>query len=102
MPLVMHQGQATEFGMHGSTFRSFVAPARGSEQLCAWQFVVAPETAGTAHRVTHEEVLLVLAGAAHVRIDDTETEVGEADVVRVPAGATLRIDTTSAGCAHGW
>ena len=36
--------------VHGSTFSSFVAPSRGSTQLCAWQLRVPAGLTGAAHR----------------------------------------------------
>jgi len=41
---VFHQADAVPYETHGSRFRSYVAPSRGSEQLCAWQLTVPPPT----------------------------------------------------------
>jgi quercetin dioxygenase-like cupin family protein len=55
--------------VHGSTFSSFVAPSRGSAQLCAWQLNVPAGLRGVAHRPTREEVLLLLDGELTVTLD---------------------------------
>lgn len=100
MPLITG-GDAVAHHLHGSTFTSFVAPSHGSEQLCAWRLDVPADTRGVAHRVTHEEVLLVLAGSLSASIDDVDSIAGPGDVLRVPAGATFRVSTGDAP-ASAW
>jgi quercetin dioxygenase-like cupin family protein len=78
--------------VHGSTFSSFVAPSRGSTQLCAWQLRVPAGLTGAAHRPTREEVLLVLDGDLTITLDATATDLVAGDVVLVPAGSELRVD----------
>ncbi len=92
---------ATVHDLHGSTFTSYLAPSRGSEQLCAWRLDVPATTVGVAHRVTHEEVLLVLDGTLHVHLDGARQQAGPGDVVRVPAGSLFRVDT-GASAAGAW
>lgn len=90
MPVVT-SAEAETFALHGSVFRSFVAPSRGSSTLCAWHLEVTPGTVGVAHRPDREEVLLVLTGALTVDLDGTRTEAGPGDVVLVPAGSRLTV-----------
>src|SRR6476646_6435082 len=90
---VTHPADAIVHTMHGARFTSFVAPSSGSEQLCAWRLDLPAGTTGVAHRVTHEEVLLVLAGELHVAIDDRPSVASVGDVLRVPAGSAFRVDT---------
>jgi quercetin dioxygenase-like cupin family protein len=78
--------------VHGSTFSSFVAPSRGSTQLCAWQLRVPAGLTGAAHRPTREEVLLLLDGELTITLDGTATDLAAGDVVLVPAGSELRVD----------
>jgi mannose-6-phosphate isomerase-like protein (cupin superfamily) len=92
---------ANEFAMHGSTFRSVVAPSRGSVELCAWELVVAAGSAGAAHRPTREEVLRVLDGDLRITLDGQSERIGVGAVVLVPAGAQLRVDGGQAD-AHVW
>lgn len=89
---VIRPASAAVHQVHGSTFSSFVAPSRGSTQLCAWQLQVPAGLKGAAHRPTREEVLLLLAGELTVTIDGTATDLAAGDVVLVPAGSELRVD----------
>jgi quercetin dioxygenase-like cupin family protein len=89
---VIHPGQAADHEAHGSLFSSYVAPSRGSRQLCAWRLTVPAGLTGTAHRPTREEVLLVLDGDLTVSIDGQAARLAPGDVVLVPAESRLRVD----------
>ncbi len=101
MPIV-RESEAVPHRLHGATFHSFAAPARGSGELCAWRLEVAPGTEGVAHRVSREEVLLLLGGELTVTLDDVTTRVAAGEVVVVPAGAHFRLDNDSAEPATAW
>jgi quercetin dioxygenase-like cupin family protein len=92
---------AEPFEVHGSRFESYVSTARGGGSLCAWRLVVAPDSQGVAHRPSHEEVLLILAGEATVVIDGARATVRSGDVIHVPAGSELTIDGGPEG-ATAW
>jgi quercetin dioxygenase-like cupin family protein len=92
---------ATPFETHGSRFSAYVAPSRGSSQLCAWRLDVPAKLQGVAHRPSHEEVLLVLDGALHVTVDGDAFDAGVGDVVVVPANSELRVDGGDLG-ASAW
>lgn len=94
--------QATPFEIHGSRFSSYVAPARGSTQLCAWRLDVPAGTTGLPHVVSHEEVLLWLAGTAAVQLDGVVSAVEVGDVVFVPAGARFGVDNPGPTPAAAW
>lgn len=96
---VIRSADATVHQVHGSTFSSFVAPSRGSAQLCAWQLNVPPGLRGVAHRPTREEVLLLLEGELTVTVDGIATVLAAGDVVLVPANSELRVDSGTAGAA---
>ena len=89
---VIRPARAAVHQVHGSTFSSFVAPSRGSTQLCAWRLQVPAGLTGAAHRPTREEVLLLLAGELTITLDGTATDLAAGDVVLVPAGSELRVD----------
>ncbi len=93
--------EATLFETHGSSFRSYVSPSRGSSQLCAWQLTVPADLRGVAHRPTREEVLLVLAGDLIVTLDGVTSTLSVGDVALVTAGSELRVDAGAAG-ATAW
>lgn len=98
---VFDASDAIAYEVHGSRFRSFVSPTRGSEQLCAWQLAVPADTRGVAHRPTREEVLLVLSGTLLVTLDGTTTTLQPGDVAFVPADSELRVDAGPEG-ATAW
>jgi quercetin dioxygenase-like cupin family protein len=85
--------------VHGSTFSSFVAPSRGSAQLCAWRLTVPAGLHGVAHRPTREEVLLLLEGELTVTLDGIATVLATGDVILVPANSEVRVDGGTAGAA---
>ena len=101
MPVIRTR-DAVEHRLHGSTFHSFAAPRSGSRELCAWRLEVTAGTEGVAHRVTREEVFLLLGGELTVTLDGVTSRVGPGEVVMVPAGAELKVDNTSAGTATAW
>ena len=94
---VVRSTDAVEHEAHGSAFSSFVAPSRGSAQLCAWRLTVPADVKGVAHRPTREEVLLILDGAMRVTLDGEAADLGPGDVAVVPAGSEVCVDTGPAG-----
>ena len=99
---VVSVDEAVVFEAHGSRFHSYVAPSRGSRQLCAWRLEVPAGLRGVPHRPTREEVLLVLTGELTATIEDETTTVRAGEVAFVPAGARFGLDNTSAGPASAW
>jgi mannose-6-phosphate isomerase-like protein (cupin superfamily) len=76
----------------GSTkFTSLATPSRGSTDTAVWHVEIEPGTPATAHRLTREEVFVVLAGQAAVRIDGRDATAAAGDVVVVPAGVDFEI-----------
>lgn len=99
---VIRQAEAVRHEMHGATFASYVAPARGSEQLCAWRVSVPPGTHGQPHRVSHEEVFLVLSGSPRVTIDGRASDLAPGDVALVRAESSVQLDNRGAQQAVAW
>jgi quercetin dioxygenase-like cupin family protein len=96
---VIRCADATVHQVHGSTFSSFVAPSRGSAQICAWQLNVPAGLRGVAHRPTREEVMLLLEGELTVTLDGIANVLAVGDVVLVPANSEVRVDGGTAGAA---
>jgi quercetin dioxygenase-like cupin family protein len=99
---VIRERDAVQHQLHGATFNSFVAPSSGSSELCAWRLDVAPGTIGVPHRVSREEVLLVLTGELTATIDGVGTTARAGEVVFVPAGGQFALDNTSDSAATAW
>ncbi len=98
---VFRSADAVDHEVHGSTFSSYVAPARGSAQLCAWRLTLPADLHGVAHRPSREEVLLVLGGGLRITLDGEQADLAPGDVALVPAGSELRVDSGPDG-ATAW
>jgi quercetin dioxygenase-like cupin family protein len=101
MPIV-REHDAVQHKLHGSTFHSFAAPASGSSELCAWRLEVAAGTEGVAHRVSREEILLLMTGELIVTLDGVTAPLAPGEVLLVPAGGQLKVDNVSAAAATAW
>lgn len=99
---VLKERDAVAHRLHGAVFHSYAAPARGSAELCAWRLEVQPGVAGVPHRVSREEVFLVLSGALTVTLDGVAAEVTPGDVVLVPAGSSVAVGNRGDGPALMW
>lgn len=76
----------------GARFTSLATPTRGSTDTSVWLVDIAPGTPSTPHELTREEILVVLAGRAAVRIDGRPQEAGPGDAVVVPAGVPFALE----------
>jgi quercetin dioxygenase-like cupin family protein len=93
---------AGSFRLHGVEFHSYVNSSAGAAQLAAWRSEFAPNTTGQAHRMTHEEVLYLLAGRLEVEVDDERFTAETGDAVLVPPGALFRVSNSAAEPATAW
>lgn len=75
----------------GAAFTSLATPARGSVSNSVWRVRLAPATPATPHEVTREEIFVILAGRARVRIGGEEREAASGDAVVVPADTPFEI-----------
>jgi quercetin dioxygenase-like cupin family protein len=99
---VIHAGEAVVHQMHGASFTSYAAPARGSRELCAWRVEIPSGTEGVAHRVSREEVLYVLSGTMQAVLNDQPGRATAGDVILVPAGTWFRVDNLTDEPATAW
>lgn len=79
------------FEVGGARFTPRVAPSRGATETSVWEVVIAPGTPATPHSLTREEVFVVLAGAASVRVGDADGTARPGDAIVVPAGVPLAL-----------
>jgi mannose-6-phosphate isomerase-like protein (cupin superfamily) len=75
----------------GASFTSLATPSRGSKDTSVWQVEIQPGTPATPHRLTREEVFVILGGSALVHIDGESATAGPGDVVVVPAAVDFEI-----------
>ena len=99
---VIHASEAVVHEMHGASFISYAAPARGSRELCAWRVEIPGRTEGVAHQVSREEVLYVLSGTLRAVLGDQAAQASAGDVILVPAGSQVRIDNPAAEPVTAW
>lgn len=98
---VIRPAEATRYEMAGSQFDTYVAPATGSAELCAWRLQVAPGGRGLAHSPSHEEVLLVLSGRFCGALGGVDFELVPGEALHIPADVEVRIDGGAQG-ATAW
>jgi mannose-6-phosphate isomerase-like protein (cupin superfamily) len=70
----------------GARFTSLATPTTGSTDTSVWLVEIDAGTPATPHELTREEVFVVLAGRAAVRLGDRDHEAGPGDAIVVPAG----------------
>jgi mannose-6-phosphate isomerase-like protein (cupin superfamily) len=75
----------------GARFTSLATPSRGSSDTSVWLVEIAPGTPGTPHRLTREEVFVVLSGRAEVHLDGDVSVAGAGDAIVVPAGVPFAL-----------
>src|SRR3954451_15552730 len=75
----------------GARFTSLATPSRGSTDTSVWLVDLAPGTEGTPHQLTREEVFVVLAGRAEVRLGDTVSHAEVGDAIVVPPGVRFAL-----------
>jgi mannose-6-phosphate isomerase-like protein (cupin superfamily) len=75
----------------GARFTSLATPSRGSTDTSVWMVDIAPGTEGVPHRLTREEVFVVLAGRAEVRLGDTVSHADVGDAIVVPPGVPFAL-----------
>lgn len=77
--------------IHGATFTAYANSSTGSSELCAWNLRIPPNQPGTAHRISREELFLVIAGTPRMSLDGEEFDLAAGDVAVAPAGSLLEV-----------
>lgn len=77
--------------MHGAKFTSLASPTLGTRDTSVWRVLVGPGTPATPHQVTREEILVVMAGRAMVRLGEERSEASAGDVIVVPPSTTFEL-----------
>src|SRR4051794_41893920 len=77
-------GPTHELG--AARFTSLATPSRGSTDTSVWSVEIAPGAPGVPHRLTREEVFVVLGGRAEVWLDGGQSFASTGDAIVVPPG----------------
>ncbi|MDJ0343126.1 cupin domain-containing protein [Streptomyces sp. H10-C2] len=101
MPVVP-AAEAIVHEMHGIRFVSYIVPAHGSKELCAWRGEIPAGTAGPAHTITREEVFLMLSGSLRFSIDGEVSTLVPGDAAVAPAGSSLGVSNPTEEPATMW
>jgi mannose-6-phosphate isomerase-like protein (cupin superfamily) len=74
-----------------ASFTSLATPSRGSTDTSVWWVDLAPGTTAAAHRLTREEVFVVLSGRAEVHLGDEVSYAEAGDAIVVPSGIVFAL-----------
>ena len=72
-------------------FTSLATPSRGSTETSVWSVEIAPGPPGVRHRLTREEVFVVLDGHAEVVLDGERSQAAAGDAIVVPPGVPFAL-----------
>lgn len=95
MPVINAEDMRT-YELHGVQFTSLTSPSSGSTEISVWRTEVPPGTPPATHRLTRQEVLVVLAGRAVAHIDEVTTQATAGDVVLVPPDTDFALENVGA------
>ena len=90
MTVIKRAGGPTHV-LEGTRFTSLATPSRGSADTSVWQVEIDPGTPVRTHRLTREEVFVVLDGRARVTLDGEASTAETGDAIVVPAGVDFGI-----------
>lgn len=75
-------------------FTSLATPTRGTAETSVWTVEIPPGNPGVPHRLTREEVFVVLGGAAEVGIGGEVSHASPGDAIVVPADTPFTLAAT--------
>src|SRR5947199_10845877 len=75
----------------GARFTSLATPSRGSTDTSVWLVELEPGHPAQPHRLTREEVFVVLDGQARVSLDGETCRAEPGDAIVVPAGVPFAL-----------
>ena len=90
MPVVTAPSSPTHDLGH-TRFTSLASPSRGSCETSIWQVEIDAGSEPTPHSLSREELFVVLAGTAIVRIDGVEETACAGDAIIVPPGVMFEL-----------
>lgn len=99
---VIRAAQGADHDIHGATFTAYANSSTGSAELCAWNLRVPPGQPGVAHRISGEEVFLVIGGTPRITVDGEAADLVGGDVVVAPAGSLLRLENPGSQDSNIW
>jgi quercetin dioxygenase-like cupin family protein len=92
MPVIDHMAQR-HHELQGARFQTLASPSVGSEETSVWRLRLEPGTPGVPHRVTREEIFVVLDGSATASLDGAPQPLTAGSTLILPAGVELSLET---------
>jgi quercetin dioxygenase-like cupin family protein len=92
MPVIARDDQRRH-EIPGARFHTLASPSLGSEETSVWRLQLEPGTPAVPHRVTREEIFVVLAGSATASLDGTPQPLSAGSTLVLPAGVELALAT---------
>ena len=92
MPVIEPPDQRTH-DIPGARFHTLACPSLGSRETSVWRVRLDPGTPGVPHRVTREEIFVVLGGSATASLDGDDQSLTAGSTLVLPAGVELRLST---------
>jgi quercetin dioxygenase-like cupin family protein len=92
MPVIDHTAQRHQ-QLHGARFQTLASPSLGSRETSVWRLRLDPGTPGVPHRVTREEIFVVVGGSATASLDGSAQPLRAGSTLVLPAGVELSLAT---------
>jgi quercetin dioxygenase-like cupin family protein len=92
VPLIERDAQPCH-ELPGCRFHTLASPSLGSEETSVWRVHLDPDTPGLPHRVTREEIFVVVSGSATASLDGTAHRLSAGSTLVLPAGVELSLET---------
>ncbi len=94
---VIKRAPGPTHALEGTRFTSLATPSLGSADTSVWQVEIDAGAPARLHRLTREEVFVVLGGAARVSIDGDTSMAAQGDAIVVPADVDFGIECAEDG-----
>jgi quercetin dioxygenase-like cupin family protein len=91
--LVIDPSDQRRHEIPGATFQTLASPSLGAAETSVWRVCVDPGTPGAPHRVTREEIFVVLTGSATASVDGEPHRLTAGSTLVLPAEAELVLTT---------
>ena len=75
----------------GAAFTSLATPSGGSVDTAVWEVRLQPGHPATPHRLTRQEVFVVLGGSGTATLDGAEHPLAAGDVIVVPVATDFSL-----------
>jgi len=94
MPVIQPSARASHELPHARFF-PLATPSRGSRETSVWRVQLRASSPPPPHRLTREEIFVVLSGSVRVRLASETSEARAGDAIVVPAGTELSLECSS-------